>query len=239
MNDPGEIEYAWQIYKDAMRKYTKADLFEPLVKWIDGVLKVQDFFILSLSKQKDSLSLWNRYGQGYGYSLEIIIKQLVEEIKKNKLGPAFKGFFDVSYEENFNHKYVESLTGEYYKAQTVNRNFPINSEQTADITSKVLSSLLAFKHNAYTDEKEVRGIFILPNLHSLVTDSIWLDSVFFRIQDTKIIPFITLKMQDRKWINGVILGPLNKEKRYAEGIELLLKSKRSTIGVAQSEVPYR
>lgn len=239
MNDPGEIEYAWKLYQAEIGKHEGADLFRPLINWIDGILRVQDIFILSLSKDKDSLSLWSRYGQGHGYSIEIDMDKLIAEINDTNLKIPFKAFFDVSYEQDFLKKYVEAHMEKYYKAQKVNKNYPIDSEQTVDLMFNVLSSLFAFKHKAYADEKEIRGIFIIPNRYSLVTDSIWDDNVSFRIQDNRIIPFITLKMNNLNWIKGIILGPLNKEERDLEGIDLLLKSKKLKINVTKSEVPYR
>lgn len=239
MNDPGEIEYAWKFYKAAIEKYENTKFFEPLIKWIDGILKVQDIFILSLTKEKDSLPLWLRYGKGYGCSIEFDMKQLSIEIRNSNIKGMFKGFYEVSYEEDFNKKYVEEHIEKYYQAQKTNWSYPTDSEQTANLNFRVISSLFAFKHKAYADEKEIRGIFLLPNLNSLVVSSYYHDNISFRTQGDRKIPYIALKFQTLNWIRSVMLGPLNKKEGDIEEINSLFKGKKSEISVIKSEVPYR
>ncbi len=238
MNDPEEIEYAWNLYKTEISKHKNPDLFQPLIKWVDGILRVQDIFILSLSKANDSLSLWSRYSQYNGYSIEIDMDKLITEINNTNLKIPFQAFFEVSYEQDYLNKYVSVHMKEYHEAQIINKNFPIDSERTSILMFNVLNSLFLFKHKAYSDEKEIRGIFIIPNKYSLVTDSVWNDNIRFRIQNDIIIPFITLKMNTFSWIKGIILGPKIKDDNALKGIEILLKSKNIKINVRKSDVPY-
>jgi hypothetical protein len=242
MNDPGEIKYARSLYDQEMQNYKTEELklFDPMITWIDGILKVNDIFILSLTKEEDSLSLWERYGKGFGYSLKIDIDIFNEELTElNKLD-SFKGFFEVNYGQGFQNDVVKKLLKDYIVSQKMNINFPLENETTSAICFKILDSIFAFKHISYKDEQEVRGIFSLPNLNSkFVVNDVWLSNIKFRPQNNKILPFIEKKLKSFRWLKGITLGPLNKDSRYKDGLELYLKSKGLNVEIIESCAPYR
>jgi hypothetical protein len=241
MNDPGELLYAWNMYIHEIEKGGDKirPIFGPMVQWIQGVLEVQDFFILSLTKERDSLSLWQRYSKGSGYILEIDLENLTKEINIGDYKNNFNGFFEVYYDNDFQNKVVHVNIQNYITAQSNNRNFPLNSESTSDITFRILSSIFAFKHGSYKDESEVRGVFWIPNLKSLVVKESWLSIVNFRQQSDKIIPYIEIKFSSFNWLKSITLGPLNKDSVRKEGLQLYLLSKDINIPIFESDVPYR
>lgn len=86
MNDPEEIEYGLKIFNTEINKYKSSDkqYFEPLVNWIKGVHNYHDYFILSLSDNDDSLSLWDRYSNGRGYCIGLDIDEMITELRTLK-----------------------------------------------------------------------------------------------------------------------------------------------------------
>ncbi len=241
MNDPGEIKYARSLYEQEMQNYKAEELklFEPMITWIDGILKVQDIFILSLTKEEDSLSLWDRYGKGFGYSLKIDIDIFIEELTELNKQTSLMGFFEVNYGEEFQNVVVKKLLKNYIVSQKMNINFPLENKTTSAICFKILDSIFAFKHISYKDEQEVRGIFSLPNLNSLCVPDVWLSNIKFRSKNNKILPFIEKKLKSFRWLKGITLGPLNKDSRYKDGLELYLKSKGLNVKIIESCAPYR
>jgi hypothetical protein len=241
MNDPSETQYALKLYLEEMEKYSESEqkYFEPLRNWITVANRARDYFILSLSKNNDSLSLWNRYGSVNGCCIYLDIEELNKRFRKlSNSDILFQGFKEVTYSEIIQKKFITMILKKYLDIEKNNIHFPAGTTESTDIEFDIYDSLYEFKHEAYKDEEEIRGIFSIPNTNSYIVEDIWRKNVKFKT-GTYITPYLIIDCLFDGVFGGINLSPLIYDKRIENGLKEYLLYKHFPVNIYKSSIPYR
>lgn len=158
LNDPSESNYHKDIIKKTLAKHPECKDIYMLLR-NKGIMNNDtsiEKYILSLSKNKDSLNLWRNYSGANGYCIEFEKASFPRSI-----------FADIIYEED---EQIEIIKNCILKSQGHYQKIiesPIPKEQStitnyddySDILCGVLLNEIAhFKNSAYKEEEEVRVI---------------------------------------------------------------------------------
>ena len=215
MNDPNEIHIG--------ELFTHKILQEADIQ--DFASTKKDVFILSLSKEKDSLPMWNMYGKGgKGVMLEFKTSVLTNSFQNlesclycNKRGE----LIDDSNSARFN-RIVNFLIEAYKPSFPPKLMSQIVGKMHLDAISCIVKSA-DFKH-----ENEVRAVFDLKNK----------SSIEFYLKNNIIVPYITIELP-KDSIHKIWIGPTQDKNRTKRSLDMFLKSLGYDIDVVESEIEYR
>lgn len=243
LNDPSELSYIDEIMEDANEKLRKEitkkhnlDAIKDLAS--NEILESMNIFqtykvvkndmyrdvldnvyILSLTSNQDSLTLWSNYSNLEGYNLGLDSTKLFSILDSNKI------------------KYIHGKVV-YDKEDQLSIILKLHNE---NIEPRMLVSKLAlyscfFKNPLYKAEEEYRILFF-------ITDK---DQIKFRNRDGIIIPYVEMpietKISKNLPLQNVMIGPKNKYDIAEHGINYLLKHLNynlDEIKVNRSKIPLR
>ena len=259
LNDPTEMKYGYErvmeifpkienmlgIFDDKYRLsklWEKDKRFSP-VEWQEIYLSMMEkhlehAFVISLSKNRDSLPMWTRYGdngQGiaFGFDTRIYIKQ-GNELEHDIFSTPCS--IDVEY-GNISYLNVPSGYVKYEYQNYWKRAKAIKDEdKILDLQLNAISNILIYgstfvKHQAYADENESRII----KRHERIED------VKFKYNGIgRIISYVDVALH-HKLLKEIIIGPCCDYDMVKRCIEIFLQQKgiNHDIEVSKSTVPYR
>lgn len=249
MNDTSEVIYFNEVIRKAVNNHLNRNDIKSNVwaEWKESVQekygKEQDraglsgsIFILSFSKNPDSLSMWNYYGKNDGYNFSIL-KSEVDDILKSKFRGHIVKCGSLIYDFD---RQVEILEKELFKAyEFFLQNFSIEGVLERlhfELNQRVFHYSYFFKHSAFKNEEEYRFSFIyMANTDWFYRPYMGVIAPYIKIKDSddnKLIPIIT-----------VMAGPLIKHERALNGLDMWLNSKgyrhNSKVKLIKSSVPIR
>lgn len=188
-----------------------------------------EVYILSLTKNKDSLALWYNYAEGDGYNIGFSSEEMLRRIKD------FSGQIDNQF--NFIHGQViyekekqEDIIISFFM-DTIEQIFQRYADINLDTLQKELSIHLFsvintcsifFKNEIFKSEEEYRIAFSKRVNSSKETRE---TEVFFRSQNGIVIPFIMVDFYTKLPIREITIGPKNNIDVAKAGMEQFLKSK--------------
>lgn len=212
----------------------------------------RQIFVLSLSENNDSLTLFSNYSNGDGYNIGLKREDFLNQLHIDyqqiiHLGQASKINYNREAQENivFNDIYdeYESLI----EILTSRVEHPTNEEINSELKKffnllslKFFNYSIFFKHPTFYHEEEYRIIF-------LVDDKDARKVVKFRPYNSIIIPYIEIKLREYLPIKTITIGPKNNLDIAKNSVEVFLnynpfQSKRiaeSEISVIKSQIPLR
>jgi hypothetical protein len=250
MNDLTEIDFGISIFAEAWAQFDKANLNGELRSLAESVFgnggvmfKVRSFFIVSASKNGDSLNQWQGYTSGLGYAIQIAthiplaIKVPVEFPRESGLEAG--DWYDVIYEEKEQIALVESVIA--YALENDFINGPDGLGVSTVIFSRIARIAARFKHSAFSAEQEVR--YIQPEYPEMLPH--------FRQNGRNIVPFVKIGAGaqiiypegpgSKLPIVNVVVGPGNSEEQKVASAVLrdLLSARGYWPGVTLSTIPFR
>lgn len=259
MNDPTEFEYGIEICLPLIKeieeeeKISAEDRIYPFLaknhgEW--GILEIKypeyrglvNPYIISFSQTKDSLHMWNMYGQN-GNGLALCFDS--EKLRQDRTLYLFDSCAYINSNEEKQsdaqkQEVKKKLRTLYYTLNSI--NLPTNnggSNDSKDITNSrvFFFSVLLFacvasfiKNNAYTDEREYRMLSYGKKKENQ-----------FRERNGEIIPY-TENVIPFDALTNIIVGPTRDFERTRNSILLLLGQKGiswSPDKIIKSNVPYR
>ncbi len=253
LNDPSEDTYFDDIVKIAIADSEEAGkIFNALVNdsFIKNVADPFGRFIVSFSKNKDSLSMWNYYAKGNGYNLGIDIDKLIET-KKNEVMSVIK--IDLVYNRatqiesiissllSFKDAYKEHMDAREQEKKAI-------SEQNEDdfydaqygqmqieseVSTKIHELSLGFKHPAYEREEEVRLIISEPDREK--------NTKKFKVSESGVfVEYLPLAFDLESSLKSIMIHPLSGP-LHIEGTRRFLASKyrKHKIEIGPSAIPFR
>ena len=252
MNDPTEFRGGVKWCKQAIIKIEK-QLNIPLKKRIGSIINRKNFesykndnespFVISFSRAKDSLHMWNMYAQnGNGIALRFDKKKLTNWVT-NKIGHCnIYDIHDCIYSSKaLSQEQIESIKEVYPFYLDINydkiglKKLGISLDQTNDVHAYATMTLIyilnayPIKHEAYKEEKECR-IIMYPTSEKK-----------FRDKDGLIVPYIEQQIPF-DCLDSIMVGPTADFERVRESILLFLESKGikwEEDKIKKSKVPYR
>lgn len=262
LNDTSEYKFGWEICKKALidvedeleikeesrlsNKYfckerlkdkeTMDYVYSTIPHTIDWGMP----YLISLSKNRDCLPMWNTYangGQGIALGFNKSKLRLCRgfEIKDccyaGITGTVIYG------DSEFNKRYERIK--EFWRLQYDNR-MEIEDSNLSELISNTIplalrDYILYIKHNAYSYEREVRCVVTRDRENKLN------DSIKYRSNNKLIIPYVERKI-DIKLLEQIVIGPCADKERMKASMLMFLKDKikdYDRIDIEDSDIPFR
>lgn len=252
LNDISELTYFKTLTEEAKNSFEKKllskysneeinknnlfilfnELFdEAVVKRFEDPTENFEVYVMSLTENKDSLTLWGNYAKGKGYNICFNTKTLVSEV--DKIGAGYVVYGNVIYDRE---RQLQTLSDTLVKTfeLIINKDFEIQELKKhllSYFNSLIISYSIFFKNNSFAPEEEFRIAFT-------TYDNV---DVLFRTNGEVIIPYITMKFE-KSDIKGIVIGPKNNSDIAENGVKTYLKKSNynlEEILVKKSEVPLR
>jgi hypothetical protein len=225
-------------------KYIIAQLKSALKRYPNLYLQyAKQTFILSLSENNDSLTLFSNYSNGDGYNIGFNREDL--SIESGDIVQAGKVRYNREDQENIIYNDIVD-NYEFLIARLSNRSKPPeDSEISIEIRKylnlinyKLLNYSMFFKHPTFYQEEEFRIVFMIDEQdeHRRIN---------FRAFNSIIIPYIEIKLKSRFPIEFITIGPKNNLDIAQKGVELFLSyngykiAPPPEVSILKSEIPLR
>lgn len=252
LNDMSELTYIKTLTeevkerfeKEILKKFTQEDinrndLLKLFIELFDKAIQKRfdkstgnfEVYVLSLSENEDSLTLWGNYAKGKGYNICFNTKTLISEI--DKIGVGYVVYGNVIYERETQLRTLSDSLVKTFEL-IVNKEVEVdelNKELLSYFNSLIISYSIFFKHASFAPEEEFR---------IALTTSENVD-VQFRSNGEVIIPYIKLEF-DKSDVNGIVIGPKNNSDIAENGVKTYLQKLNYSLNetwVKKSEIPLR
>lgn len=250
LNDPSEQTYFNTIINKVIENSKDCkQIFEALYNqsYQDSILGFNDQYIVSFSKNSDSLSMWNYYSKGNGYNLgfdlDLIFKRNIE---RNLIIQKLEMIYEFDEQYSLLKRYMKTTKKKYLKYRNLlaQLNDEINEDNYYNIENQkdqivqtfnedIFEFSLIFKHPAYKDEEEVRLLIIEGGPDTLKKN--------YKVSENGVfIEYIELKLDIELDLKSITTHPLNGN-IHIEGTNRFLKSKfyNTEIRALPSKIPFR
>ena len=201
------------------------------------------YFILSFSKDRDSLPMWNYYARNIhaaGYNIHFDTKELIRQLKRHPLVCQLKSrrapvlYRDVVYDQT---RKVEELSQMLYQIQGCFKQAPLRAEFFRRMDDMFEEMSLFYKDSAFSHEREVRIVVTTDNGHVHKFDAA---AYQFRNVCGIQVPYLAINVLEKgKTITGVTAGPALAKEMAVNGVEYLLHSFGFPETCKVSSVPLR
>ena len=196
-----------------------------------------DIYIISFSKSRDLLSMWNYYSKGnmyegmnIGFDAEMLKKSIPTYLPKNK---ANCEVCSVIYEQAEQEEIIRNFLLEINEKKKLAKS---DSVVRAIISMKLTSWKLLFKASHFKHEEEVRVILKVPQKYKNEFD------MKYRTYSGLIIPYIPIKI-DKETVSNITLGPVigdEKQKQLQRNIlHEMLSEGNYQVNEGISTIPVR
>jgi hypothetical protein len=270
LNDSQEIKYMSnvleQVIKELESKHSEYSnrmdgkgsflsiLIEQLGKVANGISNdiedVAQIYILSLSENKDSLTLFSNYSNFEGYNIGFKTDELINLFesrntkKNNSIQLLCRGKVNYNVENQ-----VEIILNEILDVyNTLFQKLVSKGYRTIDeiifkdimqqTIYRILVSIkmyaLIFKHPAFCHEEEYRMVFFVDSVHQQ-------KNVKYRANNSIIIPYVELQLGNNVPVSSITIGPKNNIDVAMKSIECFLEhlNYKQPINVDKSIIPLR
>jgi len=185
-------------------------------------------YIISLTKNRDSLPMWKYYGKS-GIILEFDTS-ILNKIYLNK-DYKFKKTIDnkpqkISCPNLFNDVIYDSSFIRFFLKDSINNiinNINLNQNNYNEVIENFLLSFkfcFLYKDKNFSYENEKRMVFVLNNSNDIQNFE------KFRVKNNLVIPYIDVSFEEngKLPLKKIIINPEQKDEMYKDGIEKLLRS---------------
>lgn len=242
LNDPNEFSYIQRIIEDVCREHIKNPALKEMFL-ADSIYarreKNREYFVLSFSKCRDSITMWSEFGNKTGYNIGFRSNEIIARIEE-AAEIAYHGLVIYntrrqkqliqrnicSYLPNLLHMPLEevlkigSRDREDSNYQKACRKF----QKTVEVYS------MFFKHEGFAEEQEYRFVFKKQK------DTV----VYFRAKDGFMLPYIEIPLTDGLLpIEEIMVAPQNHIDLAKKGMEYMLQAKGYIADVSLSNIKLR
>lgn len=256
LNDTSEYKFGWEICKKALvdvenelevkeecrlsNKYfceerlKDKETMDYVYSTIPHTIDLGMPYLISLSKNRDCLPMWNTYANG-GQGIAL-------GFNKSKL--QLRGGFEIKdccYANVTDTEFVERYKRimNHWRSRYKNRE-RIENSNLAELISgtdhlALRDNLLFIKHNAYSYESEIRCVVTRDRENELN------DSIKYRSNNKLIIPYIERKI-DVNILEQIVIGPCADKERMKASLLMFIKDKikdYDRIDIEDSDIPFR
>jgi hypothetical protein len=194
--------------------------------------KSPEVYVMSLSENKDSLTLWGNYASTEGYNIGFATSTLLKDFDK-----ALNEFFIVSGNVIYDYeRQVDLLSNSIFSSfELINLHQPdiddLKKELYPYFNSMLISYSIFFKDTSFKHEEEFR----------IAATNTEKAKVNFRARNGVIIPFIEAQFENLP-IQEIVIGPKNNSDIAENGVEVYLDRnsyETEKILITKSAVPLR
>ena len=244
LNDPKEFSYMENIIRavcgEVILEKAWCDMFledvlEETILLSGG--KNKEYFVLSFSNCRDSITMWSEFGEDTGYNIGFDSRKLIARIEENNT-IEYHGL--VLYELEEQKKVVRRILSEaipnemqlsfseIIEAGAKNRNCEVYRKACKKFQKITAIYAMFFKHSAFREEQEYRFIFKKKN------------AVLYREKDGFLIPYIQIKLTDKLLpIQEIVVAPKNHIDLAKKGMEYMIAEKGYDAEVSLSNINLR
>lgn len=225
--------------------------------YIDGQKEMVScrYFIMSSSRNKDSLSMWKYYsknGTYNGYNIALFTLALVDEWIDRETGVAVESG-DVIYNSHEKQSKILNEVEKIYRIWCKYRHSKkLNLKIVRDFKAWISYASLFFKHECFSTEEEYRFVAIAPQdkLNSLFYVDRQQQNVKmydFRLINGVLVPYLKMPFccynEEECWaIDGIGVSPTQNGDQIIPGLTQFIKSLDYTLPnfkIRKSDIPLR
>lgn len=198
-----------------------------------------NYYVFSLSKEKDSLPMWNYYvkhkkyeGYNIGIDIEELKKIIIDKIKDNKnIYEIYNN--DIGYKDEEINILIENIIKKYFNSC---------HKRTAayDCASELITNYIFSKNLCFEHEKEYR--FVLQEKEKENIKRIDIMEYKFFIKNGIFIPYIDINLGEdiKKAIKSITIAPLLEKDIAKKGLEqFLISNGYKDVKIETSNCPIR
>ena len=253
LNDPGELQYAEEIYKNTLSELS-CDQDALGQKFINGYRVFEtDFqrqygektnpFVASFCKDRDNLDLWREYGDdGQGFALGFNMSELqnvlsTADTEMSRFVHVCRVLYDRNEQKKLTSMILESYLSQFRRIQTDSGDPDVELKVYIAAFHTTMDSFAPFlKHPCYENENEGRLV--------LYGESIASDKIQFSPRRGYFKPYIDLCIKTNRNhgfpLHTIVVGPATDPSRCERSLRLLMDSHGfNDIRILPSELPYR
>lgn len=247
MNDVMEVDNSTRVILKAIEnakveQFIKDGFFKSFQK--EKKKTAQSTFVLSLSMDGDSLSLWSNYGKTEGYNIGLDVVLLSQLSISRRLALKTRGGKDsyeylaavgrVLYDEQAQIDFFTILIQRYAPLLTPAKDKNLEKKSRADARHMwktfVMYSYM-IKESSHSSENEFRVVIMVPDNA---------ETIHFRNRNGIVLPYVKLASGlDTLPINEVTIGPKINESIAKLGVQMLLEEYRILANINDSKIRLR
>ena len=238
LNDPNEISYVNKILREVCSDYIPDQKkLEMFLSDINDNGSGAEYFVLSFSCCRDSITMWAEFGNANGYNIGFDSNKIVKRISEaNPVEYHGMVIYDSGRQKQEIVEFMEEMLKEYpdlYKIIELGceeRNNPAYMEVCEAFRKKLAVYAMFFKDEAFSQEQEYRFVF------GKKADT----RVLFRVKDGYIIPYIEIPLStERLPVNEIVVAPKNHIDLAKKGMEYMMKTLDYNVPVTLSDIKLR
>ncbi len=242
LNDPNEFSHIRGIIEEVCREIIK----DPALKEMflaDSIYakkeKNREYFVLSFSKCRDSITMWSEFGSKTGYNIGFRSDEIIARIEE-AAEIAYHGLvvYNTKRQKQLIQKnicsYLPNLlqipfdeileTGRKNRQDGNYQNACRKFQKTAEVYA------MFFKHEGFAEEEEYRFVFKKQK------DT----TVYFRAKDGFMLPYIEIPLTEGLLpIEEIMVAPQNHIDLAKNGMEYMLRTKGYQANVSLSSIKLR
>lgn len=239
LNDPNEFLYINKIIRRVcLDLLYDEELTEMLLTDVVGETDANgEYFVLSFSCCRDSITMWAEFGNANGYNIGFDSNEIIKRIEEaNQV--EYHGM--VIYDSNIQSSLIQDI---------INTNLPagmslldiarIGKENNKDVrycsfceAFREATAVYAmfFKDEAFMQEREYRFVFG-KNEETKIN---------FRVRDGYIIPYISIPLSDMRLpVTEIVVAPKNHIDLAKKGMDYMMKALDYNVPVELSDIKLR
>lgn len=258
-------DYMEKSYSEEMFQYVIKDIrhespethtfFDELEKQREHISSLSNAeYILSLTENPDSLSLWSNYSKHDGYNIGFYTSDLTlngfnigvsgNYIAHDYLAQHGRVIYDRELQKEIIYKELKIAFAKWVRTKEaykdMNGDFEANDISATNTRLDIYS--LFFKHPSFATEEEYRVVYI-PRGSNVKNQ--WVN---FRVSNGVIVPYVEIPLKNNTNDKGgsiplhsVTIGPKNNLDTAVKGVRTYLKHAQypSDIKVYKSDIPLR
>lgn len=242
LNDPNEFSHIYGIIDEVCGENIKSAALKEMFL-ADSIYarreKNREYFVLSFSKCRDSITMWSEFGSKTGYNIGFRSDEIIARIEE-AAEIAYHGL--VVYDEKKQKQlirrnicnYLPNLLrmplcevlemGKKDRQDSTYLKACRKFQRTADVYA------MFFKHGGFSQEQEYRFIFKKQK------DT----KVYFRAKDGFMLPYIEIPLSERNLpVEEIVIAPQNHIDLAKSGMEYMLFTKGYEAEVSLSNIKLR
>lgn len=235
LNDPNEFSYVNKILKTVCGEYiSDPNMLKAFLEDIDDNGSGAEYFVLSFSCCRDSITMWAEFGNANGYNIGFDSTKIIKRISENN-PVEYHGMviYDPARQKREIVEFMDEMIRENPDFCKIIEEGSNNTkyQQICDEFRKKLSVYaMFFKDEAFSQEQEYRFVF------GKRTDT----KVHFRVKDGYIIPYIEVPVSsERLPVHEIVVAPKNHIDLAKKGMDYMMKALDYNVPVELSDIKLR
>lgn len=264
LNDKYEFRYAYKVIRKVCEKLIPGQqnrklIVSELKRQLESINTVMEgqtlsgWYVLSFSKERDSLLLWTEFAKSQGYCLEFEYSTLLRGVQQGLMLDGCvlydKEKQKALIEETF-YRLLEEEDGGgsvgKLKEKLLSEDKTVSKEELYPFMTKFAVCCFAysmfFKKECFREEKEYRFVFWACHEETEGMPKARVIPIHFREKDQTLLPYIEVAYRQEARacpIQSITAGPKNNSDLAVKGIQYFLRNEKIQIPVYESKIPLR